>query len=496
MYTAPNSEGRQKRGKEKMLRKSFVAFAGSLLLGAALAGPLSAQDSGSGGIGQPVTLDAVQVVPITVDVAVPTNGDLVTASLPLSAEVSVRVKLVDDAKGQSAAFPTVGLDDAGLLLPILSELPTGFFRDGDRQTAGSNESVAAQYDDPAAFLKYLEEEAKRQGGVYEVYSNSQYSPLAGGNALIRSGAYVMGDAAGADLYLTGAMERELERSDDAEAVYRLSAPRLGDNSVLFKVDLSNGDTQLSNYSLWVRVNNAILSLEGQAMRNNGNVDQLIDIARVVLARGLAQPAQEETVALKREGGATAPESARTAPPDKAATTPKPTATSTDAGSVWDLPHYIGSLPAAMDIGGFSVKINNVALFDFAEAKAFDKNNEQFYENSPFANASVLGVMNVTLTNGTDQDLALRSSDAVVVVGSEQVQLSDFQYVSDDVFGEALLPGVNKEATVFFALTDTSYDELGDSVNFRLQMNGPYLEDYSDLVKDAKYKASLTLAPAP
>lgn len=476
-----------------MSRKPLIAFAGSLLLAATLAGPLAAQDSGSGGIGQPVTLDTVQVVPITVDVAVPANGDIVTASLPLSAEISVRVQLVDDVSRQTATFPAVNLEDAQLLLPVLSEMPTGFFRDGEVQSAGSNESVAAQYDDPAAFLKYLEDEAKRQGGVYAIYSNSQYSPLSGGNAGIRTGAFVMGDAAGADLYLTGAFERELERSDDAEAVYRLSAPRLGDNSVLYKVDLADGESQLSNYSLWVRVNNSILSLDSQAMRNNGNVDQLIDIARVVLARGLAQPAQEKTLALTREATA-APESTPAAAPDTADATPEPTATAAQ-GSVWDLLHYIGSLPDAIDIGGFSVKLNNVALFDFAEAKAFDKNNERFYDSTEFADASVLGVINVTVTNGTDQDLTLRSSDAVVVVGSEQAQLSDFQYASDDLFGEALLPGINKEVTLFFTLTDTSYDELGDSVDFRLQMDGPYLEDYSDLVKDAKYKASLILTAA-
>jgi hypothetical protein len=492
MYTAPNTEDRQKRGKEKMLRKSFVALAGSLLLTSALAGSLAAQDSGSGGIGQPVTLNAVQVVPITVDVAVPANGDIITASLPLSAEVSVRVQLVDDDSGQTAAFPSVSLEDAKLLLPVLSEMPTGFSRDVEPQVASSNEDIAAQYDDSEAFLKFLNDEIGRQGGAYVQYTNSQYSPFVGGNSYVGASVLIMADAAGADLYLTNAMERELERSNEVEAVYRVSAPTLGDHSLLLKIDRTNGDTKLSNYSLWVRINNAILIVDAGGMRNGGNVDQLIDIARVVLARGLAQPAQDETLALTREA-TVAPESTPTAPAGTAAATPEPAATAAQ-GTVWDLPHYIGSLPDAMDIGGFSVKLNNVALFDFAEAKAFDKNNERFYDDTAFANASVLGVMNVTLTNGTDQDLALRSSDAVVVVGSEQAQLSDFQYVSDDMFREALLPSVNKEVTVFFALSDTSYDELGDSVDFRLQMNGPYLEDYSDLVKDAKYKASLTLAP--
>lgn len=53
----------------------------------------------------------------------------------------------------------------------------------------------------------------------------------------------------------------------------------------------------------------------------------------------------------------------------------------------------------MDIGGFQVKINDVALFDFAKVKAFDSKNEKFYENPAFEGASVLGVIDMTLTNG-------------------------------------------------------------------------------------------------
>ena len=190
----------------------------------------------------------------------------------------MRVQLVDDTAAQPVAFPAVTVEDAALLLPVLSELPTGFFQTGEPQPALSNQDIAAQFDDPAAFLTFLDEEIGRQGGFYVQFDNSQFSPLAGGNGRISASVLVMEDAAGADLYLSAAMERELERSDDAEAVYRLSAPRLGDNSVLYKVDATNNNTQASEYSLWVRVNNAILSLDGYAMRNMGDVDQLLIVA--------------------------------------------------------------------------------------------------------------------------------------------------------------------------------------------------------------------------
>lgn len=244
-----------------------------------------------------MTLDSTQVVPVKVDVAIPVDGETVTASLPLRAEMTVRVQLVDDTAAQPAAFPALTVEDAALLLVVLSEMPTGFFQTGEPQPVSSNQDIAAEYHDPAAFLTFLDEEIGRQGGFYVQFGNGQYAPLAGGNGSINAIVLVMSDAAGADRYLSGAMERELKRSDEAEAVYRLSAPRLGDNSVLYKVDATDNDTQVSNYSLWVRVNNVVLSLDGYAMRNLGDVDQLLTVARTILARGLGKPAQETPLAL-------------------------------------------------------------------------------------------------------------------------------------------------------------------------------------------------------
>ena len=478
-----------------MLHRTLAVVLIASLLAVIPAGRLAAQGDGAGGIDQPVTLDSVQVVPVTVDVAVPVDGETVTTTLPLSAEVSVQVRLVENSAAPAEPLPDMTVEDATQLLPVLSEMPVGFVQNGTPTPLSSNEQVAAQYEDPTAFLTFLDEEVGRLGGVYVQFGNSQYAPFAGGNGSIRASVLVMEDAEGADLYLQGAMERELERSDDAQAVYRVSAPRLGDNSILYKLDTAENNAQFSEYSLWVRVNNALLTIDGRATRNMGNVDQLLTIARTILARGLQQPEQEEPVALVREEQ---PEE-DTATQESAAEQPTPTPEANEAESdstIWDLPHYFAGASDVMDVGGFQVQINDLALFDIAQVKDLSAENDRYLDNSAFQGATVFGVLDMTVTNGADQDLSLPSSDAVLVVGSEQVQLSDYMYLDDNPFGDALLPGVERQYILTFSLSETGFAELGDSVAVRLQMSGPITEGYDDLVDDAKFQTALTLTPVP
>lgn len=473
-----------------MLHRLLPTVALVLFLTAALAGPVAAQD-------QPPVSPSVQVVPVTVDVAVPVDGRTVTASVPLSAEVSVRVQFVEAAASAAQPFPVVTLEDAALLLPVLSEMPTGFTQSGEPSQSNSNEDIAAQYDDPGAFLKYLEEEVGRQGGVYVEFTNSQFAPFAGGNSYIAASVLVMADGDGAELYLTSAMERELERTDAAEAVYRIAAPTLGDNSILYKVDVTENNSQYSEYSLWMRAGNAIVIFDARAPRNMGNVDQLLALARTVLARGLEQPAQDGPVAMTRDaapadGGAEDEEADK---PDAAEASGDESEGEAE-GSLWDLPHYSGGPTDVLDIGGFKVQVNSIGLLDFAQARAFNPADKQFYDNPAFQGATVFGVLGMTMTNGSDGDLRLSINDAVLVIGSEQVQLSDFQHLGDNSFGDMLLPGVQRDNTIIFALTETSFAELGPSVDVRVQMDGPITEGYDQIVPDAKFRVSLTLTPTP
>lgn len=178
------------------------------------------------------------------------------------------------------------------------------------------------------------------------------------------------------------------------------------------------------------------------------------------------------------------------PAEVAVATPTPEVE--DAETIWDLPHVRGSLSEPLDVGGFLVA-PDLALFDFDQVKAISIENARFYENDAFQGATMLGVLYLTLTNTTDVDLALTANDGVVVVGTEQADLSDFQYLGDDIFGDALLPGVTRDGPFVFALVDTNLADIAEGTEARLQMKGPIKDSYI-WIDDSKYQATITLEP--
>ena len=164
----------------------------------------------------------------------------------------------------------------------------------------------------------------------------------------------------------------------------------------------------------------------------------------------------------------------------------------DVETIWDLPHVRGSLAEPLDVGGFLVA-PDLTLFDFDQVKAISIENARFYENDVFQGATMLGVLYLTLTNTTDVDLALTANDGVVVVGTEQADLSDFQYLGDDIFGDALLPGVTRDGPFVFALVDTNLTDIAEGTQARLQLKGPIKDSYI-WIDDSKYQATIELMP--
>ena len=249
-----------------------------------LAGLAVAQSGALAGLAQPVDITIEQVVPFVADIVIPVEGEVITTSVPLSAAISLRLQLANNTAPVAAvAAPVYELADAAWLLPTLDEMPVGYYQDGEPSESSSNEDVAAVYDDSDAILALLQE-VGRQGGMYSAFTNSQFTPFAGGNGRINTTVLIFDDAAGADQYLASGMDREMLRTEKPEAVHALSGPKLGDNSILYVEDTTNEETKVSEYSLWVRHGNAVLFFEAKGLRNVGNVDQIIDVARRVLSR--------------------------------------------------------------------------------------------------------------------------------------------------------------------------------------------------------------------
>lgn len=266
------------------MRKYLVPAIGAIVLTVFLAGMAAAQSGALAGLAQPADITIEQSVPFVADIAIPVDGEVITASVPLSAAISMRLQLANNVEPAAvAAVPEYTLEDGARLLPTLDEMPVGYYQDGEPSESSSNEDVAAVYEDPDAMLALLEE-VGRQGGMYSSFTNAQFTPFTGGNGRINATVLIFDDPAGADQYLAGGMDREMLRIEKPEAVHLLSGPKLGDNSVLYVENSTNEQTEISEYSLWVRHGNAVIIFGARGLRNVGNINQLLEVANRVLSR--------------------------------------------------------------------------------------------------------------------------------------------------------------------------------------------------------------------
>lgn len=171
-------------------------------------------------------------------------------------------------------------------------------------------------------------------------------------------------------------------------------------------------------------------------------------------------------------------------------TPTPTSGSRGDG----LAAFYGSLPVPMIIDNFSVHLTDVYLWDYQELYERDIAHRRFYEVSAFTDAKVFGAMNMVITNNSDQNLFLSASDAVLLIGSEQVDLVDYMWLSDDLFGDALRPGVVRKGVFVFALKDTAFEDIANNPGIRFEASAPINNDTYAFNRDMKFDIWVPLAP--
>lgn len=234
---------------------------------------------------QPVRLVVERSASALAEVAVMVDGVPVTASVPLSVNVAMVVDVVggDATSAPASVGRTVTLSESVGLLPSLAEMPTGFYLDGEASALSSNDQVAEGFADTDAAMAMLEE-VGRLGGWSSRFRNTQFTLFGGGNANIDVSVLVFADPEGAQRYVDEAPLRVGRRAVVKGKPVTISAPILGDGSVLFKVDVTEDESTRSEYEMWVRRGNVVLVIEGKAMQNMGNVDQLLEVAQRILDR--------------------------------------------------------------------------------------------------------------------------------------------------------------------------------------------------------------------
>lgn len=134
---------------------------------------------------------------------------------------------------------------------------------------------------------------------------------------------------------------------------------------------------------------------------------------------------------------------------EATATPEPP-TATPAASGERLVVPVGQ---SIERGGVVLSLVDVR-FGAADAPEM----EQLRQFEPFANALVVGALQVVVENKRADRATIHADQGTLVVGSEQVSLGSTIFFSDDVGGE-FFPGVRREGSVLFALASVGLDGL-------------------------------------
>lgn len=207
------------------------------------------------------------------------------------------------------------------------------------------------------------------------------------------------------------------------------------------------------------------------------VTRLVEVTRIVEVIATAPPAPTAVPV-----PTAAPE------PTKAIPTQAPAAAQvTDDGllRVQDIADHV------QELGGVTLTVLSATLVEGDSARAWE-GFAPLAEDEKFIDVPVIGVLDVLVTNGTDKKIAVYPDQGTVVVGGEQINLTEFMFYSGDVGGE-LFSGVSKKGTILFALMRTPWANVADGVKLIFEVDAPFDEQLDDLA-DKPYYFELTLAP--
>lgn len=244
----------------------------------------------------PISVDFQQNIPAEVVVSVlDSDGEPITVTVPISiqldAEIQVlkRPKIDLDAETVNTKPLVFELEEAVDLLPVLNDMPTGYYLT-EEEALGSNVGVSEAFSDTEKILGELEQWG-RQGGFYNTYANSEFPIFGGQNVNLSTSFIVFETPEGAESYLRTAIDRELERINPPKAIVRLSAPKIGESSVAYLESRASGDEnfpEFSVYNYWARFGNALIVVSATALPNRGDFGDVVTLVEV-LANRVVEP---------------------------------------------------------------------------------------------------------------------------------------------------------------------------------------------------------------
>lgn len=165
----------------------------------------------------------------------------------------------------------------------------------------------------------------------------------------------------------------------------------------------------------------------------------------------------------------------TAPTSTIAPTPTE---STPAGN-----HYAWNYVASQENGGLLIEIARIVVADKATmGNKFDSISD--YDDKP-----VVVELVFRITNNTDKVISIYPDQGTVIVGSEQISLTEYLFHSSfgDIGGD-IYPGVTKIGGIWFGVKRTPIDEI---LKITIAFSGPTDADFNTLGSDLTFEIDLS-----
>ena len=142
-----------------------------------------------------------------------------------------------------------------------------------------------------------------------------------------------------------------------------------------------------------------------------------------------------------------------------------------------------------NIAGIIIRVEEVCvapcpIFVEAASEESGQEAEAFWSRK---GVQTIAALKLQVENTTERTIYVHPDAGIVVVGSEQIHLSDYLYPSDDV-GGLFFSGVMKEGVVCFGIKRTAANQV---TSLRFVVDPPLDENYNRLA-DTKYDFRITL----
>lgn len=148
-------------------------------------------------------------------------------------------------------------------------------------------------------------------------------------------------------------------------------------------------------------------------------------------------------------------------------------------------HFAWNYLASQESGGIKVEIARLVLADKTSIPDIDFSSVTVFDDKPIVAEIVFKV-----TNNSQQTLSVYPDQGTIVVGGEQIELTDyimFATFGDSVGGE-IFPGVTKIGGIWFGIKRTSIAEIQQ---ITIAFGGPYDANFSSLGSDFNFTIDLS-----